>query len=99
MSETLTDSRHKDEVKEPRMWQVLILNDNHTPMEFVMRVLIEVFHMQKEIGHKTMMTAHSTGKASCGVYTYEIAETKVSKVKEKAAKAKYPLKAIMEELK
>lgn len=98
MSETLTDSRHKDDVKEPSMWQVFILNDDSTPMVFVEHILAEVFHMQKALSHKTMMTAHSTGKAACGVYTMEVAETKVNKVKEKAGQKAYPLKAIMKEL-
>ena len=79
------------------MWKVLILNDDTTPMSFVVSVLVEVFRMSKDKASATMKEAHQSGRAYCGTYVHAVAEMKVHLVKERASKARHPLKAILEE--
>ena len=85
------------EINEPRMYKVLLLNDDYSSMEFVIKVLMQIFHHSFEKATEIMLSVHEQGKGLCGVYTYEIAETKVAHVRKMAKEEKFPLRAIMEE--
>jgi len=85
------------ELEEPKKYKVLLLNDDFSTMEFVIEILSKVFRKSLEESEKIMLDVHNNGKAICGVYTKEIALTKVSQVKTMARKAKFPLKATAEE--
>lgn len=85
------------EIKEPPMYRVIILNDPVTPMIFVVQVLMEIFHKDRKTADEIMISAHKNGSAICGVYPYEIAETKVNQVKSISTKNRYPLRCLMEE--
>lgn len=86
----------KPELKKPSMYQVVLLNDDFTPMEFVVEVLINFFAKDKVQATKIMLQVHHDGKGVCGIYTCEIAETKVALVNEYAREQSHPLMAIME---
>ena len=85
------------ELKEPSKYKVLLLNDNISTMEFVVDILKNVFKLSEENATKIMLDIHNSGKAICGIYTYEIASTKIAQVRYSAQKAGFPLKAILEE--
>jgi len=85
------------ELEEPKKYKVLLLNDDFSTMEFVIEILTRVFRKSLEESEQIMLNVHNNGKAICGIYTKEIALTKVAQVKTMARKAKYPLKAIAEE--
>lgn len=91
----LEEARPK--VKEPSMYKVFLLNDDFTPMEFVVTLLEQLFGMDREKATRVMLQVHSNGKGICGVYTYEIAETKVAQVSEYAQQHQHPLMCSMEE--
>ncbi len=74
----------KPKLKEPSMYRVFLLNDDYTPMEFVVTLLEKLFGMDREKATRIMLQVHSQGKGVCGIYTYEIAETKVAQVSEYA---------------
>lgn len=84
-------------VKKPKMYKVLLLNDNFTSMEFVVSTLMNIFHKNEEEAYSIMLRIHNQGSGLCGVYTHEIAETKVAQVLNSAKKSKFPLRAVMEE--
>jgi ATP-dependent Clp protease adaptor protein ClpS len=88
----------KPELREPSMYKVFLLNDDYTPMEFVVRLLEKLFGMDREKATRIMLTVHSQGKGICGIYTYEIAETKVAQVNEYAQRHQHPLLCSMEEV-
>ena len=83
------------ELEEPKKYKVLLLNDDFSTMEFVIEILSKVFRKSLEESEKIMLDVHNNGKAVCGIYTKEIALTKVSQVKTMARKAKFPLKATL----
>ncbi|WP_333805141.1 ATP-dependent Clp protease adapter ClpS [Sulfurospirillum sp.] len=85
------------EIKEPKMYKVLLLNDDYSSMEFVIKVLMQIFHHSFEKATEITLSVHEQGKGLCGVYTYEIAETKVAHVRKMAKEEQFPLRAIMEE--
>ncbi|BFU77743.1 ATP-dependent Clp protease adaptor ClpS [Arcobacter sp. 15-2] len=85
------------EIEEPKKYKVLLLNDDFSTMDFVIEILTRVFRKSLEESEAIMLNVHNNGKAVCGVYTKEIALTKVSQVKTMARKANFPLKAIAEE--
>jgi ATP-dependent Clp protease adaptor protein ClpS len=85
------------EIKLPKKYKVFLLNDDYTSMEFVIDVLMSIFHKSYEDANAIMLKVHEKGKGLCGVYSYEIAETKVMQVKRKAKDNGFPLKAILEE--
>jgi len=87
----------KPKLKEPSMYKVFLLNDDYTPMEFVVKLLEKLFGMDREKATRIMLQVHSQGKGVCGVYTYEIAETKVAQVSEYAQRHQHPLMCSMEE--
>jgi ATP-dependent Clp protease adaptor protein ClpS len=91
----LEEARPK--VKEPSMYKVFLLNDDFTPMEFVVTLLEQLFGMDREKATRVMLQVHSNGKGICGVYTYEVAETKVAQVSEYAQQHQHPLMCSMEE--
>jgi len=88
----------KPELREPSMYKVFLLNDDYTPMEFVVRLLEKLFGMDREKATRIMLTIHSQGKGVCGIFTYEIAETKVAQVNEYAQRHQHPLLCSMEEV-
>lgn len=90
-SETLEDLR------EPPLYRVLLHNDDYTTMEFVIQVLMEVFHKSPQEAMEIMLHVHRNGIGVCGVYPYEVAETKVLVVEEMSRQNGFPLKCTMEE--
>jgi ATP-dependent Clp protease adaptor protein ClpS len=88
--------KQKYKVKQPDMYKVVLMNDDYTPREFVVAVLVGVFRKSQEDAYKIMMTAHRGGKAVVGLYTYDIANTKVSRAKQKAKENGYPLRFVVE---
>jgi ATP-dependent Clp protease adaptor protein ClpS len=82
--------------KRPNLYRVLILNDDYTPMEFVILVLETFFNKGREDATQIMLHVHNHGIGECGVFTYEIAETKVTQVMDFARKNQHPLQCIME---
>ncbi len=83
-------------VKRPAMFRVMMLNDDYTPMEFVVETLKRIFHMQHEDALSTMLQVHHQGAASCGVYTRDVAETKCDLVADLAREHEYPLQCKIE---
>lgn len=88
----------EEEVREPRMYRVLLHNDDYTTMEFVVKVLVVVFHKQENEATQIMLSVHEKGVGVCGEYTAEVAEVKVSLVHRLARENGYPLKCSMEEV-
>ena len=86
----------KPKTKRPNLYRVLILNDDYTPMEFVVHVLEKFFNKDIEAATKIMLHVHHHGIGECGVFTYEIAETKVTQVMDFARKHQHPLQCVME---
>jgi ATP-dependent Clp protease adaptor protein ClpS len=87
----------KQKVQPPPMYKVLLNNDDYTPMDFVVEVLMRFFNLDQEKANQIMLTVHYRGKAVCGLYTAEVAETKVMQVNEYARKNQHPLLCSMEE--
>jgi len=85
-------------LKKPSLFRVLLLNDDYTPMEFVVQVLQKIFSMDRSSATRVMLEVHTKGKGICGVYTFEIAETKVAQVTGLAQQQQHPLLCTMEEL-
>ena len=85
------------ETKKPELFKVLLLNDDYTTMDFVVEVLETVFHRTPAEAFRIMMQVHTQGKGLCGVYTFEVAETKVEAVHELARQNGFPLRASLEE--
>jgi ATP-dependent Clp protease adaptor protein ClpS len=84
------------QLKRPPMYQVVLLNDDYTPMDFVVHVLKYFFAMPQEKAERIMFQVHNNGKGICGVYTYDVAETKVAQVNEYARSQEHPLLCVME---
>jgi ATP-dependent Clp protease adaptor protein ClpS len=82
--------------KKPSMYRVLILNDDYTPMEFVVLILERFFGKSREQATRIMLHVHQKGVGVCGVYTYEVAETKVAQVMDMARRNEHPLQCTME---
>jgi ATP-dependent Clp protease adaptor protein ClpS len=93
---TQTQGKVKPELKAPRKFKVFLLNDDYTPMDFVVEVLNRFFHMGEAMATMVMLQVHTQGKAVCGIFTHEIAETKVALVNEYARINEYPLLSSME---
>jgi len=92
------ETKHEIELQEPPRYKVLLLNDNYSTMEFVVEVLIKVFHKSIIESEKIMLDVHRNGKGVCGIYSHEIAHMKVYEVKTMARNAGFPLLATMEEI-
>jgi len=86
----------KPKTKKPSMYKVLLLNDDYTPMEFVVHVLERFFGKSSQEANAIMLHVHRRGVGVCGVYTYEVAETKVSQVIDFARRHQHPLQCTME---
>ena len=83
--------RAKPQLKKPDMYKVMLLNDDYTPMEFVIEVLQTFFVMNREKATQIMLTVHTAGKATCGIYTRDIAETKSAQINQFAQDHQHPL--------
>ena len=93
----LVRKEQKEAVKPPPMFQVCLLNDDYTPMEFVVAIIQEYFNKDRETATQIMLKVHRDGKGMCGVYPKDIASTKVELVLTHARKAGHPLQCVMEE--
>lgn len=100
-----TDNQHDDslalqearpKLKRPPMYKVILINDDYTPMEFVVHILEVFFSMDRESATRIMLEVHTSGKGVCGIYTHEIAETKVSQVNMYSKENQHPLLCTME---
>jgi ATP-dependent Clp protease adaptor protein ClpS len=86
----------KPKTKKPAMYKVLMLNDDYTPMEFVVHILERFFSKNRQEATRIMMHVHRRGVGVCGVYTYEVAETKVTQVMDFARQHQHPLQCTLE---
>ena len=106
----MSDSRHNErndqglavevarpKLKRPPMYRVLLVNDDFTPMEFVVHILEMFFSLNREKATQVMLHVHTRGKGNCGVYTHDVAETKVGQVNAYSRKHEHPLLCTMEE--
>jgi ATP-dependent Clp protease adaptor protein ClpS len=93
---TAVIARPRQKTKKPSLYRVLILNDDYTPMEFVVHVLERFFSKSREEATRIMLHVHQKGVGICGVYTYEVAETKVTQVMDMARKHQHPLQCTLE---
>jgi ATP-dependent Clp protease adaptor protein ClpS len=89
-------TKTKPKTKKPSLWRVLLLNDDYTPMEFVVYVLQKFFNMDEQTAVQVMLHVHQKGVGNCGVFPYEIAETKVAPVIDYARENQHPLQCTME---
>jgi len=89
-------TKTKPQTKRPNLYRVLLLNDDYTPMEFVVHVLERFFNKDRDAATQIMMHVHNNGIGECGVFTYEVAETKVTQVMDFARKHQHPLQCVME---
>jgi ATP-dependent Clp protease adaptor protein ClpS len=89
-------TKTKPRTKRPNLYRVLLLNDDYTPMEFVVHVLERFFNKNREDATRIMLHVHQNGVGECGVFTYEVAETKVTQVMDFARKHQHPLQCVME---
>jgi ATP-dependent Clp protease adaptor protein ClpS len=96
LSETEGEVKSEKQVKEPSMYRVLLHNDDYTTMEFVVEILVHIFHKTIEDAMRIMLNVHEKGLGVCGVYTFEVAETKVETVHSIARDHGFPLKCSME---
>ena len=93
---TVVLERRTQRTQPPRMYQVVMLNDDYTPMEFVVIVIQEYFNKDLETATQIMLNIHVDGRGVCGVYTKDVAATKVNQVLEAANKAGHPLQCVSE---
>lgn len=91
-----TETQISTELKVPRKYKVVLLNDDYTPMDFVVEVLKQFFHLSEELAIQVMLQVHVQGKGVCGIFTRDIAETKVALVNEYAQMNQHPLLSSME---
>jgi len=88
----------RPELKPPRRYRVVLLNDDYTPMEFVVQILTGFFGMNQEQATQVMLLVHTKGQAVCGEFSFQIAETKVEQVNDYSRQHQHPLLCTMEEL-
>ena len=88
--------KEREKTKKPAMYRVILMNDDYTPMEFVVSVLMGVFKHSSEEATRIMLNVHRNGIGVCGVFTFEVAETKVSQVMDAAKRAQHPLQCTLE---
>lgn len=94
---TLFEEKVENKIKKPSLYKVFLINDDYTTMEFVVEVIVQIFHRTIAEATKIMMDVHQKGKGIVGVYTYDIALTKVDQVKNRARTQGFPLMADIEE--
>ncbi|WP_456432413.1 ATP-dependent Clp protease adaptor ClpS [Nitratifractor sp.] len=97
MPKTVETPRSETELREPPLYRVILHNDDYTTMDFVVEVLRSIFHKSPEEAETIMWTVHKQGRAVCGVYTFEIAQTKAEQVKRMARANEFPLLATIEQ--
>ncbi len=97
LENTIVLEKQAEKVKTPSMYKVLLLNDDYTPMEFVVMVIQEYFSKDHETATRIMLQVHLVGKGICGVFTRDVAATKVHQVVELSREAGHPLQCTMEE--
>ncbi|WP_038034421.1 ATP-dependent Clp protease adapter ClpS [Thermopetrobacter sp. TC1] len=95
-TDTGLKEKTRPKVEKPRLYKVLLLNDDYTPMDFVVHVLQRFFNKGREEATRIMLTVHYKGVGVCGVYPREVAETKVNQVMDLARRHEHPLQCIME---
>ena len=95
-SDDVATAEVKPKIKKPPMYKVVILNDDYTPMEFVVHILQAFFNLQHEKAQNVMLNVHTKGKGVCGVYTRDVAETKVEQVNDYSRQNQHPLLCTME---
>lgn len=88
----------KPALKKPPLYQVILLNDDYTPMDFVVEVLELIFGMDRQKATRIMLEVHTKGKGRCGVFTYEIAETKIAQISSYSQQHQHPLLSTLEEV-
>ena len=91
------DVKNDQEIREPKMYRVILHNDDYSTMDFVIEVLISIFHKPAADATRIMLDVHTKGKGICGVYSYDIAATRVARVHQLAKKREFPLKCSLEE--
>lgn len=96
VEQKIAEAEVKPALKQPKKYKVILLNDDYTPMEFVVEVLKYFFHLQEELAIQIMLQVHFQGKGVCGTFTRDVAETKVLLVNEYARKNEHPLLCSME---
>lgn len=95
-TQVLERTQTKPKNKRPSLYKVMVLNDDYTPMDFVVHILERYFHKNRDEATSIMLSVHHEGVGVCGVYTYEVAETKVMQVMEFARQHQHPLQCVME---
>jgi len=93
---TAVVTKTRAKTKRPNLYRVLLLNDDYTPMEFVVHVIIHFFGKSQDDATRIMLHVHNHGVGECGIFTYEVAETKVTQVMDFARKHQHPLQCVME---
>ena len=93
---TITESRTEQELQKPRMWRVLLHNDDYTTQDFVVWILESIFHKPRGEAFTIMMSVHRSGMGVAGVYTHDVAETKVKTTRQLAEEHEFPLLVTME---
>ena len=89
-------TKTRPKTKKPSMYRVLLMNDDYTPMEFVVSILMGIFKKTQEDAYTIMLNVHQKGVGTCGVYTFEVAETKVAQVMDAAKRGGHPLQCTLE---
>ena len=97
LEDTILLEKQAEKLKAPSMYKVLLMNDDYTPMEFVVMVIQEYFNKDHETATRIMLQVHLVGKGVCGIFTRDVAATKVHQVIELAREAGHPLQCTMEE--
>ena len=92
----VTESRHDQKLQRPRLWRVLLHNDDYTTQDFVVWILEMIFHKPRGEAFAIMMSVHQSGLGIAGVFTYDVAETKVKTTKQLAEEHEFPLLVTME---
>lgn len=95
-NQTGVATKTRPKTKRPSLYRVLLLNDDYTPMEFVILILEQVFNKSREDATRIMLHVHNQGVGECGIYPYEVAETKVTRVMDAARQNQHPLQCVME---
>jgi ATP-dependent Clp protease adaptor protein ClpS len=89
-------AKHDGKLKEPEEFRVILLNDHYTAMDFVVEILVQIFHKTLEDANRIMLDVHRKGRETVGVYPYDIAQTKADQVHAAARRQEFPLRCIVE---
>ena len=96
-SDPESDQGTDQEIREPKMYRVILHNDDYTTMDFVIEILMVVFHKPAADATRIMLDVHKRGRGICGIYTYDVAATRVARVHQLAQKREFPMKCSLEE--